>query len=154
MSKHPLAATATLLVLAASSLVTSCTSSTIMVQTEPADAMIWIDGRQTMGANTGTAIQVRPRYYGTTTIHCRQPSPMRAEELLDLHHQVERNEPFSPWLFPFDFVLEAVTLPFDPDRYQQSLAIKLKTRPTPVGGIRPRNLSAIRERARQAVLAR
>ena len=154
MSKHPLAATATLLVLATSSFLTSCTTSKIMVQTNPADAMIWIDGRQTVRSTAGAAIQARPSYYGTTTIHCRQPSPMRAEELLDQHRQVERNEPFSPWLFPFDFLLEAVTLPFDSDRYQQSIDIKLQARPTPVRGIRPRNLSIIRERARQAVLAR
>ena len=62
MSKHPLAATATLLVLATSSFLTSCTTSKIMVQTNPADAMIWIDGRQTVRSTAGAAIQARPSY--------------------------------------------------------------------------------------------
>ena len=154
MSKHPLAAATSLLAPAILTLVTGCAVPTMVVTTTPKDALVWIDGRRAKPSQPGDAIERRRRYYGTTSIHSRQPGLAREQELIDLHYQLNADEPFSPWLFPFDFLLEAITLPFNSDRYRHRVELELQARSTPVGGIRPRNLNAIRERARQAVLAR
>ena len=151
MSKQARATAANTLVLI---LLAACGVPTVAVTTTPADAVVWIDGRRVRPATPGGPIKVRRDYYGTTSIHSRQPGSMREDELFDLHHQLRADEPYSPWIFPVDFLLEAMTLPWSPDRYEQRVSLELQARPTPIGGVRPRNLTAFRERARQAVLAR
>lgn len=154
MSNQPLAAVTKALALTLPALLAACGVSTVTVTTTPRDAVVWMDGREVRPSTPGGAIETPRRYYGTTKIHSRQPGSMREEELFDLHHRLVADEPFSPWLFPLDFLLEAVTLPWNNDRYQQSVTLELRARPTPIGGVRPRNLAAFRDRARQAVLAR
>ena len=154
MSKQPLAAATKWLVLILPVILPACGVPTVTVTTTPRDAVVWVDGREVRPPAPGAPIEIRRPYYGSTSIHSRQPGSMREDELFDLHHQMLANEPFSPWIFPFDFLLEAVTLPWNPDRYEQRVDLKLRTRPTPIGGVRPRNLAAFREHARRAVLTR
>ena len=71
---------------------------------------------------------------------------------MDLHQDVTIDEPFSPWLFPFDFVLECLTYPFVSSelRYAHRIEIELQRRPEVPRGIHPRNLAAILARAKRA----
>jgi hypothetical protein len=95
-------------------------------------------------------------YYGTTTLTLRPPVRLRRAAAYDAT-RLEQTivEPFSPWLFPLDFVLEALTHPFaGAARYTHQVAIALEPRPAPVGGSAPRDDLAIRERAEAARLAR
>ncbi len=107
------------------------------------------------------------RYYGTTRLSARRPAvsergdPAMSEkgekdesltvDWLELRQDVTIDEPFSPWLFPFDFVLECVTYPFAADlRYAHRTTIELQKRPEVIDGILPRDHDATRARAKRA----
>ena len=125
----------------------SCAVPMLEVEREPAKAQVFLDGQQLPDAGP-----IHLRYYGTTQLSGREAisvreGPRRRDRSVD----VELPEPFSPWFFPFDFVLEACTYPFATARYQNRVRLALPERPELVDGISPRDLPAIRLRAEQAL---
>jgi hypothetical protein len=94
------------------------------------------------------------RYYGTTRLSARMPATQgtRSIDWLEQAEDVTIDEPFSPWLFPLDFVLECLTYPFvDADaRYAHRVTIELQRRPRVIQGIEPRDLPTISTRAKRA----
>lgn len=154
MSKLSRVAVLSLLVATISTFVTSCEVPTMVIQTSPRDALVWIDGRAVFREEPGGEIESRRAYYGTTLVHSRQAGALRDEQLVDLHHRLHADEPFTPWIFPFDFILEVITLPFSSDRYRYTVDLQLPPRKTLVSGKQPPDLLEMRDRARKAVLAR
>jgi hypothetical protein len=131
-----------------------CVQPRLDVLTEPANALVYVDGRAVGRKEPGAAVVVPLRYYGTTALHGREPPDQPPAELLDQRQTITVEEPFSPWLFPLDFLLETMTFPFQTDRYQHRATLELGPRTQLVDGIPPRNLGAIQEAARRAVLER
>ena len=94
------------------------------------------------------------RYYGTTRLSARMPptGESRSIDWLEQRQDVTIDEPFSPWLFPLDFVLECLTYPFvaADTRYAHHVTVELQRRPEVLRGIEPRDLPTISTRAKRA----
>jgi hypothetical protein len=131
-----------------------CARPTLELRTDPVTAEVYVDGRRVARGGRGGAAKMPLRYYGTTAILGRGAAGSDAPELLDRRVSVTFAEPYSAWLFPVDFLLEVATFPFQSGRYEHRIEIALEARPELVGGIRPRNLGAIEQTARGAVLER
>ncbi len=118
-----------------------CAQPKLSIRVEPTGTWVYVDGEftspgreQTSTASTIDAPKyerapkyVEPfdhemslRYYGTTRLSARRPATSERGEKdesftvdwMDRRQDVTIDEPFSPWLFPFDFVLECLTYPF------------------------------------------
>ena len=148
---------ATLGFLALGGLPASCAVPEFDIRPTPADAVMFVDGSHVPHRKNDPVpgARVPLRYYGTTTISARQrPKIDNPDKRLDERRQVVVNEPFTPWIFPFDFFLEAFTYPFRDQTYGHRIVLDLKPRPPLVSGVTLRDFDAICERARRAVLER
>ena len=136
------------------------------IRPAPANAVVYVDGSRVARRKDDPlpGARVPLRYYGTFTVGARQlqniaqpdADPVAAPaRRLDERQKVVVDEPFTPWIFPFDFFLEAFTYPFRNLTYRRRIVLELPPRPPLVGGLTLRSLvEAIRERARRAVLER
>jgi len=128
-----------------------CQTPVLEIESDPADAQVFLDGRELPSPRTPIGLS----YYGTTQLSARQgSSPEIGTRLRDRSLAIELPEPFSPWFFPLDFVLETCTYPFAGERYRHAVRLSLEPRPALVDGISPRELPAIRLRAEQALRER
>jgi hypothetical protein len=131
-----------------------CAIPRLEIRPEPIGATVYLDGkhvftREPPGARSAATARNTPLpYYGTTALRGTMPT----NEWVEVRRQVTIDEPFSPWLLPFDFVLECVTYPFaSDDRYEHRVAIAVPARPEVTPGITPRDLPALKARARAAL---
>jgi hypothetical protein len=131
-----------------------CAIPRLEIQPEPIGATVYVDGkhvftRQLPGANPAATSRKTPLpYYGTTSLRGTMPT----NDWVDIRRQVTIDEPFSPWLLPFDFLLECVTYPFaSDDRYEHRVAITVPARPEVTPGITPRDIPALEARAHAAL---
>ena len=152
---------------------TGCAQPELAIRVEPTGTWVFVDGefaspgREATGARAADAPNyerapkyVEPfdhemplRYYGAVRLSGRQPATEDSltVDWLERRAEVTIDEPFTPWLFPLDFVLECVTYPFVADsRYAHRTSVELEKRPEVMGGVRPRDLTAISTRARRA----
>lgn len=111
----------------------------------PAEAVVFVDGRQA-GAGPGPeAISMPLRYYGTTAVDAL-PAPDPDFPTAPLRQLTVTDEPASPWLFPLDFPIECVVRLFA-DTPPVPLAVGLRTNPPTEVGDEPADLDLIRARA-------
>lgn len=134
----------------------ACAAPQVEIETAPDAPRVFVDGMQ---VGSGTVRQPLP-YYGTIEVRTvprpapveqDDPPPPRAEVVT----QFTVPEPFSPWLFPLDFVLETLfEAPFR-DEPAHRLAVELPEAPPPaVTGFRPPRLEELRARGRASVVER
>ena len=86
----------------------ACTAPTLDVSARPDDARVVVDGRQ----RDAEAFPADAPYYGTYDLLAveplRAPGPDEPQPGT-VRSRLTIDEPFSPWLFPVDFVLEVIT---------------------------------------------
>jgi hypothetical protein len=87
---------------------TACSGPALLVEAQPPEARIYVDGRE-RGAGR---IALAPTYYGTHRLAAVPPAPGpgpgsdHAPEWRATEGSAPLPEPVSPWLFPLDFPLE------------------------------------------------
>lgn len=143
----------------------ACAVPEFEIEPGPVGASVYVDGRRVFTRSTAPAEPTEPastaattaparslktplRYYGTVAITGSMPT----NDWLDVRREVTIDEPFSPWLLPFDFVLECVTYPFRSEaRYAHRVVITVPERTEATPGIAPRDIPALKARARAAL---
>ena len=128
-----------------------CTTPSLVVTAGPPDSTVYVDGRQA-GAQGYAELDIG--YYGHVAVSARvNPGPERDRDYLEERRLVPVPVPYSRWLFPMDFFLEALSYPFlDPYNHEVNLALKSRTLLVP--GVADPDAEAIRARAQQARLKR
>ncbi len=141
-----------------------CAVPKLHIEAEPTHTAVYVDGKHVftrqppsdkakLDADAAeptppeTSLETPLRYYGTATISGTMPTT----EWVDVRHNVTIDEPFSPWLLPFDFVLECVTYPFRGDRYENRVTVALTPRREETPGVSPREIPALKARASAAL---
>ncbi len=126
-------------------ILTGCAGPSLEVATDPADAELFVDGRQ---AADGKPLPFR--YYGGILLEV-EPLMKDGELLhLGLQRTVSVNEPVTPWVFPLDFALELMLRPFT-GADDQSVTLGLTENPTRVlEGLEPPGAEDIRARSYRA----
>jgi hypothetical protein len=100
-SNPPLSASflRTRFLVAAALMATACAGPTLTLRAIPGDAVVYLDNRQV----PPEAPRVRPLpYYGTLRIEAEHRDRMPAARRITVA------EPVTPWVFPFDFVIELI----------------------------------------------
>lgn len=117
----------------------------------PPDSAIYVDGRQ---AGAHGYAEVDLGYFGHVALSARvNPSAQRETDYLEEDRLVAVPAPFSRWLFPLDFFLEAITYPFL-DSYHHEVNVALEPRTLLQPGVADQDAEVIRARAERARLAR
>ncbi len=135
-----------ILLLGVSLLGAGCAGPSAVVESSAAQSQIYLDGRDT-GAR-GQVTMPLP-YYGSFLF----ANPAGQQHLEELQF-LQVDEPFSPWLFPADFLLEFLSYPFTHEGYQHHLRLAPPPRQVLVPGVDPADLGTIRSRAMAARLKR
>lgn len=131
-----------------------CANPRIAITVDPPDSLVFVDSRSVPRSADGSTV-LPLSYYGTMSVSGRQAkSDNEFIVLFDQTKKVTVDEPFSPWLFPLDFLLEVATYPFQDSDYIHSVHIELADRPPIVDRATPENLQPIRARAKRALLDR
>jgi hypothetical protein len=126
-----------------------CAVPLLEIAVHPADARVYVDGRR---ARAGV---VRLPYYGTTVVSGQEAAGGESGiTRSDDRSSVTTLEPYSPWLFPLDFLLEVATYPFNPDRYEHLVRVDLPVRSPVESGTRPGSVDPIRQRGKLALIER
>ena len=144
------------------SLLTSCAKPFLEVETTPHDALLFVDGvaKHVDPKHKLENRRVRLAYYGIVSLSIRQRGERsesdRRAKLLDTRQLVEIDPPFSPWMFPLDFILECTTYPFAGDRYDHAISIRLPPRPKSAIGTPPpsRDIDDVTRDADAALIGR
>ncbi len=128
-----------------------CATPNLVATAGPPDSTVYVDGRQ---AGAQGYAEVDLRYYGHVAVSARvNPGPERDRDYLEERRLVAVPVPYSRWLFPMDFFLEALSYPFlDPYNHEVNLVLSPRTLLVP--GVADPDAKAIRARAQQAGLKR
>ena len=128
-----------------------CATPNLVATAGPPDSTIYVDGRQ---AGAQGYAETDLRYYGHVAVSARvNPGPERDRDYLEERRLLAVPVPYSRWLFPMDFFLEALSYPFfDPYNHEVNMALKPRTLLVP--GVADPDAEAIRVRAQQARLKR
>ncbi len=129
---------------------TACAAPTIRVETEPATSSFYLDAK---AAGAGLVERDIP-YYGVVSLTA-VPNAPHDQRLREARGRLEIREPWSPWLFPFDFFLEvgSAALGQLPTEYEMQLD-PIPREVVPVEGIRPPRLEELRLRAQSMAAER
>ena len=130
-------------------LATGCSGPSLSVTTEP-DATLLVDGRVTPQDEPITF-----EYYGERLL---QAEPQTAEHERFRYLRAERSvtvsEPVTPWVFPFDFLVELIIQPFG-GAADQAVTLQLPENPSQVlQGVEPPGAEEARARGMRARVAR
>jgi hypothetical protein len=120
-------------------LIAGCRGPSLAVTTEP-DATLLVDGRVTRQDEPITFA-----YYGERLLQA-EPEAEEHERFryLRAERSVTVSEPVTPWVFPFDFLVEFVTLPFAGTAHQ-SVTLQLPENPNRVlQGVEPPGVEEVR----------
>jgi len=129
----------------------SCATPNLVATAGPPDSTVYVDGRQA-GAEGYAELDLK--YYGHVAVGARvNPRRERDVDYLEERRLVPVPVPYSRWLFPVDFFLEALSYPFQ-DSYNHEVNLALKPRTLLVPGVADPEADAIRLRAQQARLKR
>ena len=140
-----------LVLLTTALLFTGCAWPRLTATAGPPDSTVYVDGR--VAGGQGFA-EVRLGYYGHVAVSARaNPGRATSPDYLEELQLVPVPPPYSRWLFPFDFFLEAASYAFH-DPYHHEVNLELKPRTALVPGIADPDAEAIRTRALEARLAR
>jgi hypothetical protein len=128
-----------------------CATPNLVATAGPPDSSIYVDGRQVGAHGYG---EVDLGYYGHVALSARiNPSAYREQDYLEDHRLIAVPVPYSRWLFPLDFFLEAVSYPFH-DPYNHEVHVVLQPRQLLQPGVADSDADAIRLRAHRAGLQR
>ena len=130
-------------------LTAGCRGPSLSVTTEP-DATLLVDGRVTPQDEPITFA-----YYGERLL---QAEPEAEEHERFRYLRAERSltvsEPVTPWVFPFDFLVEVITQPFAGTAHQ-SVTLQLPENPNRVlQGVEPPGAEEVRARGVRARVER
>jgi hypothetical protein len=128
-----------------------CATPNLVATVAPPESTVYVDGRQ---AGTGGHASLAVGYYGEVAVSAAvDPAPERERDYVEELRLIPVPVPYSRWLFPVDFLLEAVSYPFwDPYDHRVELALKPRSLLEP--GVPDPDAEAILARARQARLER
>ncbi|MEE9126143.1 MAG: hypothetical protein V3U11_03300 [Planctomycetota bacterium] len=128
-----------------------CATPALIATAGPPDSTVYVDGR---AAGYHGFADVPLHYYGEVEVSARVNLRYdRHTDYLEQHRLVPVPVPYSRWLFPVDFFLEAASYPFtDPYHHQVNLALKPRVVLAP--GTADPDAEAVRDRALRARLQR
>lgn len=128
-----------------------CATPNLVATAGPPDSTVYVDGRE---AGAQGFAERDLRYYGQVAVGARvNPRRDRDRDYLEERLLVPVPVPYSRWLFPMDFFLEALSYPFH-DPYNHEVNMALQPRTLLVPGVADPDADAIRRRAEQARLQR
>ena len=130
-------------------LVMACESPSLRIDPTPTTARVALDGEPVGSGPT----EMRQPYHGTARIDLRPRVESQALPTYRRDSQlVELEAPVSPWLFPFDLVVELVSYPWREEL--RVIPTELERLPELTEGVEPVGMPELRERAAGARAAR
>ena len=123
----------------------ACGGPSLTVTTDPGDAVLLVDGRVTPEP------EIPFRYYGDMELQA-VPAPLDPDdwERAGTSRIVTVSEPVTPWVFPFDFLVEVIQVPFGGSAHQE-VTLTLPDNPGRVGtGLEPAGAGDVLSRSQRA----
>jgi hypothetical protein len=125
-------------------LTAGCSGPSLSVTTEP-NATLLVDGRVTPQDEPITF-----RYYGNSLLEAEPETEDGRFPYLRAELTVTISEPFTPWVFPFDFLVEVLFHPFVGTGHQ-SATLQLPENPNlGAEGVEPPGADEVRARGQRA----